>query len=78
MDIREKLHSYIDNSDEKLLKMMYVLAKEYNNDEDDAEYIFSAEDIQAFEDRKVRLDKGESGLHSWENAKTIITKRNAG
>jgi len=31
--IRKELQEYIDNGDEKLLRIMYALAKEYNKDD---------------------------------------------
>jgi len=51
--IRQKLHQYIDNSDEKLLKLLFALAKEYNED-DDFDYEFSAEDIKTFDERRQK------------------------
>jgi len=57
--IRQKLHEYIENSDEKLLKLLYALAKEYNEDED-FEYEFSAEDIRQFDERRAKRLNGES------------------
>ena len=47
-NIRERLHHFIDEGDVKLLKLMYAVAKEYN-DEDDLEYEFSDEEIRLFE-----------------------------
>lgn len=32
--LRQKLHQYIDQGDDKLLKLMYALAKGYNEDDD--------------------------------------------
>lgn len=72
LDIRQKLHQYIDNGDEKLLKLMFVLAKEYNDDED-MEYVFTAEDIKIFDERRAKRLKGESGTYSWQEAKDMIT-----
>ena len=72
--IREKLHQYIDNSDEKLLKLMFALAKEYNED-DDFEYEFTADDIREFDDRREKRLSGESRTYSWDEAKDIITKK---
>jgi hypothetical protein len=69
--IRETLHQYIDNSDEKLLKLMLALAKEYN--EDDIEYEFTAEDIKEFDERTNKRLNGETKPYSWEEAKDIIT-----
>jgi hypothetical protein len=70
--IRQRLHQYVDKGDEKLLKLMYAIAKEYN-DEDDFEYEFSDEELRIFEQRKAKRVSGESKTYSWENAKDIIT-----
>jgi hypothetical protein len=69
--IKQKLHQYIDNSDEKLLKLMLVLAKEYNED-DDFEYEFTDEEIKVFDERRAKRLSGESRTYSWEEAKDII------
>lgn len=72
LSIRERLHQYVDKSDEKLIKLLYALAKEYNDD-DDFEYEFSAEDIQQFDERRKKRLFGESNTYSWQEAKEIIT-----
>ncbi|MDB4903334.1 MAG: hypothetical protein JWQ63_2615 [Mucilaginibacter sp.] len=72
--IRQRLHQYIDNSDEKLLKLMFALAKEYN-DEDDFDYEFSAEDIKGFDERRQKRLSGESSTYSWNEAKEIIIRK---
>ena len=74
--IREKLHQYIEKSDEKLLKLMYVLAKEYYED-DDFEYDFTEEDIKDFDERRKKRLSGESKTYTWEEAKKIITGKKA-
>ncbi|MEO6850692.1 MAG: hypothetical protein ABI203_06475 [Mucilaginibacter sp.] len=74
--IRQKLHQYIDNSDEKLLKLMFVLAKEYNED-DDFEYEFSAEDIKVFDERRSKRLNGESNTYTWQETKEIIKGKKA-
>lgn len=70
--IRQRLHQYVDKSDDKLLKLMYALAKEYNED-DDFEYDFTAEDIKLFDERREKRLRGESKTYSWQEAKDIIT-----
>ena len=72
LSIRQKLHQYIDNSDEKLLKMMFAMAKEYNED-DDFEYEFTTEDIKIFDERRKKRLSGESKTYSWQETKDIIT-----
>jgi hypothetical protein len=71
-EIREKLHQYVDTGEEKLLKLMLALAKEYN-EEDDLEYEFTAEDIKEFDKRRENRLSGESAVYSWQEAKDIIT-----
>lgn len=71
-NIRQKLHQYVDKGDEKLLKLLYAIAKEYTED-DDFEYEFSEEEIKLFEERRAKRVSGESKTYSWEDAKAIIT-----
>ncbi len=71
-NIRQKLHQYVDKGDEKLLKLLYAIAKEYTED-DDFEYEFSEEEIKLFEERRAKRLSGESKTYSWEEAKAIIT-----
>ncbi|RFM29052.1 hypothetical protein [Deminuibacter soli] len=70
--MRQKLHQYIDKSDDKLLKLMYALAKEYNGD-DDFEFEFTAAEIQGFEQRREQRLSGTSETYNWNDAKDIIT-----
>ena len=70
--ILEQLHQYIDKGDEKFLRLMYALAKEYN-DEDDFEYEFTEDDIKAFDERRAKRLSGESKTYNWQEAKEIIT-----
>ncbi|MDQ6761702.1 MAG: hypothetical protein M3015_03620 [Bacteroidota bacterium] len=74
--IREHLHEYVEKGDEKLLRLMYALAKEY--DEDDLyEYDFTEEEIEDFDERSKKRSSGESKTYGWQQAKEIITgKRN--
>lgn len=70
--IRQKLHQYIDKGDDKLLKLMYAVAKEYN-DEDDFDYEFSEEELAIFEERRIKRMNGESKTYSWDEAREMIT-----
>lgn len=69
--LRQKLHQYVDNGDEKLLKLMYAVAREYN-EEDDFEYQFTEEEIKLFEERSAKRQNGESKTYDWKDAKEII------
>ena len=69
--IRQKLHQYIDSSDEKLLKLMLALAKEYNEDDLD-EYEFTPEDIKLFDERRQKRMDGNSKTYTWNEARDLI------
>jgi hypothetical protein len=70
-NIRLKLQDYVANGDDRLVKLMYAIAKEYTEAETD--HPFSKEDIALFEDRRAKRLSGESKLHSWDEAKAMIT-----
>lgn len=71
--LREKLHQYVDSGDDKLVKLLYTLAKEYNEEDDDIDSYFTANDIQMFDERREKRITGDSKTYSWEEAKTFIT-----
>lgn len=72
--IRQKLHQYIHSREgnEKLLKLMYVIARQYYED-DDFDCRFTDEEIKLFEERTAKRLIGESKTYSREDAKDIIT-----
>jgi hypothetical protein len=53
-NIRQKLHQYVDKGDEKLLKLLYAIAKEYTED-DDFEYEFSEEEIKLLKNAELSV-----------------------
>ncbi|MDE1192843.1 MAG: hypothetical protein PW786_11985 [Arachidicoccus sp.] len=71
--IKEKLHQYINESDDRLLKLLYALAKEYNENED--EYSFTEEETKEFDNRRLKRINGESKTLNWKEAKRLITKK---
>ncbi len=73
VNIRQKLHHYVDSGDEKLLKLMYAIAKEYN---DEDEFEFTDAEILQFEERRMKRINGDSKIFDWEEAKAIITGKN--
>ncbi len=69
--IREKLHQYIDSSDERLLKLMLALIKEYNDD-DNFDYEFTSDEIKILDQRREDRLSGKSKTYTWQEAKDII------
>ncbi len=70
MIIKEKLQEYINAGDDKLLKLMYAVAKEYSETEE--EYELNEEQIAEIDRRREKLVSGESKGYSWSEAKKII------
>lgn len=68
--IKEELRKYIDIGDEKLLKLMYALAKEYTEMED--EYELTNDQIEELDRIREMRISGESKGYSWSEAKKII------
>ncbi|MDP4131405.1 MAG: hypothetical protein Q8918_15670 [Bacteroidota bacterium] len=74
-NIRQRLHQYIDKGDDKMLKLMYALAKEYTG-EDDYEYEFTDDEIKVFEERRAKRLRAESKTYTWPEAKDRIIGKN--
>jgi hypothetical protein len=50
-----------------------MLAKEYNEEPDDAvEYSFSTDDMQLFEERRQKRLSGERKTYNWNDAKNMV------
>ena len=69
-NIRQQLHQYVDQGDEKLVKLLYALAKEYNSD---MGFEFTSDDIQQFEARSASRLREESKTYTVKEARDIIT-----
>lgn len=65
--IKEVLHNYIDNGDDKLLQMIYAIVREYDN------VVLSEADTAELEARTARRKNGESEAHDWPTAKDMMT-----
>lgn len=72
-EIKQKLQQYIETGDEKLLKLMYVIAREYNDD--DKEFEFDDTEIQMLEDRWGKYKSGKSKGYSLKEAKEMIARK---
>jgi hypothetical protein len=70
-EVKQQLQQYIDSGDEKLLRLMYVVAREYNNEDhplDDTE-------IQMLEERWKDYKSGKNSGYSWDEVIEAISKR---
>lgn len=70
VQIREELHQFVDAGDDKLLKLLYAVAKEYSSDDS---YEFNADELAEFETRRQSRLRGESAVYDWKDAKAMIT-----
>ena len=67
--IREELHQFINQADERVLTLIYGMMKADN------EGLLTAEQKEDLDKRIVRHKNGESKSHSWSEARTQIEKR---
>jgi len=70
--LKQELHQYIDNGDERFLQMVHTMAKEYTDAETDD---FAKEEMLELDARMQSYLNGESKSYTWEEAKAIITGR---
>ena len=84
VDMRKALHQYIDEGDDRLVKMVYELVKEYHHED----YRITEDEINEFEEsREKQLEykrrrlimeereqhlKGEGKTYTWEEVKQSI------
>lgn len=69
--IKEQLHQVVESSDEKLLHLMYALAKEYYNEHENE---FTDAELIEFKRRRENHLNGISKSYTWEETKSLITK----
>jgi hypothetical protein len=70
--IKEQLHNVVESGDKKLLHLMYALAKEYNNKQENE---FTNTELKEFETRRENHLNGTSKSYTWAEAKEIITNQ---
>jgi hypothetical protein len=68
--LKEKLQEYINTGDDKLLKLLYAVAKEYTHNED--EYELTDDQIAELDLRRERSFSGASKGYSWTEARKVI------
>ncbi len=63
--IREKLHDYIEKGDDRFLKIVYAMAKEYLEGEPSL-YELSDEQVKVLNERRERYLSGEGKTYTLE------------
>ena len=69
VQIREELHQFINQADERVLNLIYGMMKADN------EGLLTAEQQEDLDKRIVRHKKGESKSFSWAEARAQVEKR---
>ena len=69
IEIKEKIHDYIEYADDKVLEAIYTLLSA-NADG----YTLTAEQMTIVEERREEYLSGKSKTHSWDEAKKMIGK----
>ncbi|MBL4754689.1 MAG: addiction module protein [Flavobacteriales bacterium] len=66
--IREKLHQLINNADERFIKMVYALAKEYQKDD----FELSSEHQKILDERLASYKNDPDSGSDWDQVKRRI------
>ncbi|PCH87256.1 MAG: hypothetical protein COB88_05840 [Flavobacteriales bacterium] len=70
-EIREKLHQLINKADERFIKMVYALAKEYQEDD----FELSSEHQKILDERLALHKNNPDSASDWNDAKGRIATR---
>ena len=68
LDLRKSVSMYVDNADERLLKLIKALAESYQKDAQE-DFVLSKEQYQEIDRRRESHQKGESKSFTWEQVK---------
>ena len=68
IQLRKKLHSYIDTAEEKKLKAIYTMVE----DEIETPSLLTPEQKKELDKRLVEYQQGKTKLYSWKEAKEMI------
>lgn len=67
---KAKLQAYIDQADDRLVKMLFAVAKEYMEDYENIE--LSEDDLKLLEERRNNRLSGKSKTYNWDDVKLKI------
>ena len=74
VDLRNRVLSYINSADDRLLRMMQALAESYKEDEEES--LLTTAQEEELDRRLERHRRGETKFHTWEEAKAKIKNSN--
>lgn len=68
LDLRKSVSIYVENADERLLKLIKALAESYQKDAQE-DFVLSKEQYEEMDRRREAHLKGESKSFTWEQVK---------
>lgn len=72
MELREKLHEYIETADEQHLSAIYTLVGNRTSSESDEDYVFDEETMKMLYERRERHRTGQSASYTVEESFNMI------
>jgi hypothetical protein len=73
--LRKKVHKYVDQVDEKTLRLVDALLTEALDIQDEGESLMTGAQYNEVEQRAKSFEAGESKMLSWGKVKTDIRKK---
>lgn len=71
LKIKAKVHDYIEHADERILKVVYAMLKEYEKNEDSTSWLTEEQKLE-IDKRWENHKKGKSKSYSVEEAKKFV------
>jgi len=76
--LRKKVHQYVDQVDEKTLRVIDAMLTQLLSNKDKANSYLTDEDEKELDEQVRRLETGESKMQSWSKVKKrILSKKKA-
>lgn len=69
LDLKNSVLEYVNNADDRLLKMIKAIAETYQSEED---FTLSKKQYEILDQRRALHESGKSKSYSWQEIKTSI------
>ncbi|AGC77822.1 putative addiction module component [Nonlabens dokdonensis] len=69
LDLKNSVLEYVNNADDRLLKMIKAIAETYQSEED---FTLSKKQYEILDQRRTLHESGKSKSYSWQEIKTSI------